>query len=528
MKKAAASKLLDEAIQVLEWLEVAEGRLSKEGLLERHRDNGALKAIIKMAIGTDRYFVRPSVNVVCVSALTPFDSWRVFKRLTVELKNRELTGNAARTKVQQFLVSCRPKMMKWYCRILNHDLRIGVDKLTVQKAWGDTFLLGDSAVNIKWQYKGCALALKYADVYAKRVPSFPLALESKYDGERANLICFPRDNEIFVLTRKARRRERIEQVKPFRDQILAFCQALNGDNQRPLFLDGEFLARKWNDTSSIVQRTTNFNEEKFLGEVRVVLWDWSPLDQYLAGRFDMKWLRRKSALLHAAGKARPVEHLVPFAPNVWVAGHTIVYDAEQLKAEYTKRTDAGLEGVMLKNMNAPHLFKRTKDLVKLKPEDTCSGRIIGVHPGADQNGAIKFALRDKIDKLLRSFGEVEKTELYLHCKPTQRQQSETLIAEIKRVANGDGERRISTHLNGTVSYRHGQRLGYFVVELDDGVQIHVGGGFKTKAGNDERALYWERRDELLGMVLDFKQDSRPTADTTANFPRFVRLREDLS
>jgi len=528
MKKVAASKLLEEAIQVLEWLEVAEGRLSKEGLLERHQDNKALKAIIKMAIGTDRYFVTPSVNIVCASALTPIDSWQAFKRLTVELKNREVTGNAARARVQSFLGSCRPKMMKWYCRILNHDLRIGVDKLTVQKVWGDTFLLSDSARNVKWQYKGCALAQQYADVYAKKAPIFPLAMESKYDGERANLICFPRDNEIFVLTRNARRRERIEQVGSFRDQVLDFCRALAGGSHRPLFLDGEFLAHKWNDTSSIVRSTKNFNEKTFLDAVRVILWDWSPLDQYLAGRFDMSWLRRKSTLLHAAGKTRPVDHLVRFSSNVWVAGHTIVYDATQLQTEYTRRVDSGLEGVVLKNINAPHEFKRTKNLVKLKPADACSGRIIDVRPGEDQNGAVAPALFGKINELLEIFGAVERTELYLHCTLKQQQQIENLISEIKQLARGDSEHRISTHLDGILSYRHGQRLGYFVVELDDGVQIHVGGGFKTKAGNDERSLFWERRAELLGTVLDFKQDARPTADTTASFPRFVKLREDLS
>ena len=528
MKKSKAKQVLVEAIQVLDWLEVAEGRLAKENLLDTYAGNKALRAIIKMAIGADTYFVKPSVNVVCASLLDPIDSWQAFQRLAAELKNREVTGNAAKTKVQRFLASCRPQMLKWFCRILNRDLRIGVSKLTVQKVWGDTFLLGDSAVNVKWQYKGCALARPYADVYAKKVPKFPLALEVKYDGERANLICFPRDNEIYVLTRRAKRRERIEQVEPFRDQVLAFCRTLNGGSQRPLFLDGEFLARRWNDTSSIVRRTVNFNEEKFLSNVRAILWDWSPLDQYLAGRFDMPWLRRKSVLLHAAGKIRPGEHLVQVSQNICVAGHVAVYDAAQLQDEYAKRLDAGHEGVLLKDMNAPHVFKRTKALVKLKPVDACSGRIIGVQPGEDQNSAVTAGRRGKINKLMQEFGEVEVTETYLHCTVSQRSQREALTAEIKQLVSGDVERRISKHLDGIVSYRHGQRLGYLNIELDDGIQIHVGGGYKTKAGNDQRTLYWEKRDELLGMIIDFKQDLRPTADTTASFPRFVGLREDLS
>lgn len=523
---------LQEAIEVLSLLEAAEGRLAKEALLQANQDNKALQAIVRMAIGPDRYFVRPDVNLVATSALSPTESWRAFRDLTEQLKNRKITGNEARKQVQRFLAQCRPILMKWYCRILNHDLRCGVDKSTVTAIWGPEFLLSDSAIGAKWKYSGCSLAKKYEDVYkvmksGERKPKFPQALEPKLDGERANLICFPRDGTIFVLTRSGRRREKIEQVQEYVDQVLDFCRALNnGTNpDRPLYLDGEFLAKKWNDTSSIIRRTKNFNQEKFLVEVRTMLWDWAPLDQYMAGKFDMKWLRRKSQMLHAAGATRPTIKPTRCSHNVWVLGHSMVYDEEQLMVEYNQYFDAGHEGAMMKNPEASHVFKRTVDLVKMKPEDEITGRIIEVQSGDKSNAAVSDTRAAQVLNLLRQHGEVEDTAPYWHVETTA---PKRVIAEIKELISGDNERRISTHREGYVSFRAGERLGQFVVELDDGRTLAVGGGFTFKAGSDQRTEFWRKRDELTGMKLDFRQQKGNTADAVSRFPRFVRLREDLS
>lgn len=532
MAKPRKQNLLKEAIEALDRLEVAEGRLAKEAILETNRDNKALQAIIKMAVGPDRYFVRPSVNLVPTSDFSPTESWREFRSLTNQLKNRELTGNEARKQVHRFLVRCRPVLMKWFCRILNHDLRCGVDVLTVERIWGKKFLLSDSAVGTKWHFNGCALAKKYEDVYrvtkrGERKPQFPQAVESKLDGERALLICFPRDGEIFVMTRSGRRRKTIEQVQPYVEQVLQYCRLLNnGTNpERPLFLDGEFLACNWNDTSSIVRKTKNFDADHFLSDVRTLLWDWAPLDQYLAGRFEMKWLRRKAQMLHAAGETRPTAKLVRCSRNIWVVGHSMVYDEQQMQEEYNRRLDAGYEGAMLKNPEAPHVFKRSVEIVKLKPEHEETGRIIEVLPGDDQHAAVPDKIAKKAESLMCQYGEVEHNPPYLHCRTDD---PRPLIAKLKNLIEGDNERRISQHREGHVSFRSGVRLGKFMVELGDGRTVRIGGGFTFKAGQDQRTEFWRKRDELIGMRIDFRQQTRETADAVASFPKFVRLREDLS
>lgn len=532
MSKKKPQVILREAVEALERLELAEGSLNKEAILQAHHDNPALRSIIKSAIGTDRYFVRPSMNIACTSNIGPLQSWREFKELLRKLKHRELTGNAAKTEVHRFLARCEPRMMKWYCRVLNHDLRIGVGKLTIDKVWSDEFLLADSAKNVNWKFHGCALAKKYEDVYRKTKkgwikPKFPQALEIKFDGERALIIAFPREQDIYVFTRSGRRREKIEAVEDFKKEVLDLCVALNEDNNpnRPLFLDGEFLARKWNDTSSIVRKTKNFDEQEFLNEVKVYLWDWAPLDQYLEGQFSMHWTRRKSSLLYAAGAERPTENFLSFGKNTVVVGHKLVYDEGQLSAEYARLQDLGYEGGVLKDPNAPHVFKRSKYLVKLKPEDAVTGRIVGVEPGEDANAAVPESTKRKVKNAMKEAGKVKKDDIFLYCKT---EDPESLIRRVKTIISGDNEYRIFQPKAGIVGFRYGQRLGYLVVELDDGNLVHVGGGFKTKAGRDERSMLWKKRDEIVGMRVDFKQQAGSTADAVARYPVFVRLREDLS
>jgi hypothetical protein len=478
-----------------------------------------------MAIGTDRYFVHPDMNIICSSVLAPSASWSKFVDLTRKLKNREITGNEAKSTVNRFLASCRPILMKWYCRILNHDLRIGVDKLTVQKIWGDTFLLSNSSINTKWHFNNCALAKAYDSVTNTPEVTFPLAVEAKLDGERALILCFPRDNEIVLFTRSGRRRQFIEQTGSFRDQIVTFTKALNGDDEnRPIFFDGEFLAKKWNDTSSIVRKTKNFDEAVFLSNVRLFLWDWAPLNRYLAGSFDMKWTRRKAELLHAAGATKPTSKPVNFSANICVLGHTLVYDVDQLLAEYERCVDTGYEGVVLKKPYTPHTFKRSTNLLKLKPEKDVSGRIVGFYPGLAANAAVVPAVARKVTNLMQVYGEIKITKQYIHCKTSKTQK---LVAQLKDLIQGDNELRISMPRDGIVSFRHGVRLGGFIVELDDGVQVRVGGGYKTKAGNDERALFWRKRDDYVGMYIDLRVQDTKTADANGRFNRFLRLREDL-
>ncbi len=532
MARPTTKRQIREAVSALERIEEVSGRISKESVLGEAADNPILRQMFLMALGGDMYHVRPTGNIVSTPSITDErEAWARFVKLTDELRTRQLTGNSASMTTDRFLMSVPVELAKWFRRILTHDLRIGVSEKTLSKIWGRSFWETAEEKSQGWSYRGCMLAKKYEDVCRNgQSPSFPIAVEPKLDGERALLFCFPADRRIYVLTRGKKRRETIEAVSDFMGQILAFAPRINAEadikTSSPVFLDGEFLAvdGSWNRTSSIVRATKNFKPSLFLDEIRCVLFDWAPLDAYMSGKFDVSWKRRKRALVKAAGLERFRSRATKVSTNVWVLGHRIVMDDVELRREYERLLDIGHEGIMVKALDAPHVFKRTDTCLKLKPEDEATGTILEVVSGEGKHAPAGEKDVRRSRKIMREWGEVTDDGHYLHCRTKH---PKAAAADIRKAVKDDADRRISLHREGRVSFRHSGRLGYFVVESGDR-KFHVGGGFTHAAGNDQRMEFWRERGKLVGMKIDFKIQRDKKEVAIGRFNRFVRLREDLS
>jgi ATP-dependent DNA ligase len=61
--------------------------------------------------------------------------------------------------------------------------------------------------------------------------------------------------------------------------------------------------------------------------------------------------------------------------------HVVVENETQLKEAFQTWMDEGYEGVMLKKLDAPYSFKRSDNMLKLKPCVTYEGVIVGHHEG---------------------------------------------------------------------------------------------------------------------------------------------------
>ncbi len=76
---------------------------------------------------------------------------------------------------------------------------------------------------------------------------------------------------------------------------------------------------------------------------------------------------------------------------------------------------------------------------------------------------------------------------------------------------------------GKQGSKNEHRLGAFVVRrLDTGVTCRVGGGMSDA----QRDKFWAERDELLGKIVEFKEQGERGSVAAVSFPRFVRIRYD--
>jgi hypothetical protein len=250
------------------------------------------------------------------------------------------------------------------------------------------------------------------------------------------------------------------------------------------------------------------------------------LEDFNNGLFDVPTKHRKFVLLRAAGLTKLTSKFTEIEPNIYVVGHRVVYTTKEMMLDNKARLDNGFEGTVLKDPTAPLEFKRTKNVIKLKPTDQETGTILECLPGKGKNAAAKNSDVVKVKAVMARFGKIKDDGYYLHCTTTK---SAQLVKALNGVVRDANDRRISRHLGkNIVSYRYSARLGRFLVETQNGEQVYVGGKMTHKAGSDQRMEFWQRREELVGMKIDYVFQSELTQVAKARFNHFHRLREDLS
>jgi hypothetical protein len=519
---------LKYAILTLEKLEATPK--GKAEILTEQKNNEFLFQLFFMSLGQDVYHLTLKEDIPALESWDLETSWARFCQLAQSLKLRVVTGQEAIKAATLTLGHCPERTRKWFVRVLNRDLRVGVGRALVEEAFGRSVLQQLHAPTEQWFYRGCMCAKLFDKAFTAKKPLlFPVAVEPKLDGERAQLFWIPMEDKVYCFSRAGKPKPEIEKTAAFIDQVKNLAKKLHAlaglSEFEGVYLDGEFLSTDWNSTASVVSRTKNFDPEDFLKKVRVVLWDWASMSGYQAGEFELPWKKRKALLMQAAGLRRPTAAFTKVSDNLQVIGHTIVQNQKDLDDLYAKSLDLNFEGAMVKKLDAPHVFHRKHEyIVKLKPDDDKTGTIVEVLPGDGANAAASDQDKATILAAMQALGSTTDDGAYLCLKSGT--QAATHLVQLQRMVNDSVDRRLSC-LDGLVRYRYSARMGRIVVKDEEGQLVNVGSGYGYKANNDVRMGFWLRRRELPGKKLDYKTQKGNTATVVARHNRFVRLREDL-
>lgn len=343
-------------IEILEELENTSGSLARREILETNKKNPLLKrAFVAAGDPYTVYYINkfkmPSAKGTGAddSCLESF-----LDMISEDLSTRRLTGNEAKSWVVGFFSQMTALQQKWCQRILLKNMRCGVQS-TVNKVWPGAIKTFDVAL---------AETLKSEFVEGEGIKileevTYPVRVEPKLDGLRC--IAVKENHVVTFYTRNGTVLETLPTIKA----------ALEACTMNNVVFDGEAMGEDWNESASVLMAKKTKKDDS--GIVYNIFDAMSLAD----------WIEQKCSTLYSQRVdyvADAIDRLPAGAPIKQVP-HIMAKSEDELKTFFAKCMDEGFEGVMLKTLDTPYKFKRSSNILKLKPCVTYEGVIVGHYEG---------------------------------------------------------------------------------------------------------------------------------------------------
>ena len=343
-------------IDILEELESTSGSLARREILETNKRNELLKRVF-VAAGdpyTVYYVNKFKMPPPHEGNVSDDNAIGAFLGLLNRLSARELTGNDAKERVTTFFGDFSALQQKWCQRILLKNMRCGVQS-TVNKVWPDAIKTFDVAL---------AETLKSEFVKGKGIEilepvTYPVRVEPKLDGLRC--IAVKEKGTVTFYTRNGSVLETLPTIK-------AALEACTMDN---VVFDGEAMGEDWNESASVLMaKKTKKDDSNIVYNV----FDAMRLEDWVNQECKTLYSERVDYVADAIDR-------MPDGAPVKQVPHIMAKNEAELKKFFAKCMDDGFEGVMLKTLDSGYKFKRSRNILKLKPCVTYEGVIVGHYEG---------------------------------------------------------------------------------------------------------------------------------------------------
>ena len=331
-------ELIKHTFGAFESLEENSGRLAKEFIIEQERDNEIFKELLELAYNPFRiYHLKKFDPIESSDKFDLIQNYAAFKRLLVDLEARLISGNLAIERAQYCFSHMTNIERKWYLRVLQKDLNVGVQAKTINKIIPGLIPVFDVML-------------------AQPFRSYPdrFILQPKYDGMR--IIANTTTGELF--SRKGKRVEGFDLIE----------KEIKNKFTNGMMLDGELLAgakgKKIHSFNNLMQQA--FKKESGKQGILYAFDFFGDEDQLT--------------------RTRKLEQLLLDTPSFTVkktpTSGVITRDTAHLvESFYKKCLEDGFEGLILKDVDASYEFKRSYSWQKVKPVQTYDLKVIGIESG---------------------------------------------------------------------------------------------------------------------------------------------------
>lgn len=347
-----------EPWKLIQLLERDNSRLYKEDLLSQYIDD---EGLVKGLLYCLDNMITFGVADVPTSqndgpGLLPED----FYILADQLKNRELTGHAARDAIVVAREAATNEQWNdWYRRILIKDLRCGVSLKTVNNVKKGTIPVFT-----------CMLAHS-GDNNPKKITG-DCVVEYKYDGVRAIVIV--QNGNAVIYSRNGKLLTNFPHIEK------AFSKKIFDD----LVFDGEVMSKDFQSLMKQVHR----KEGAETTDAYFALFDFLPLDEFQTGSGTLPLTKRKELL-------KGFEQSEYFNDCIVVTKYDVLNiedDSDKFKAINNTAIEEGYEGIMVKPVNGMYECKRSYGWLKMKPYIEVTLKVIDIEEGTGKNEGSTGAL----------------------------------------------------------------------------------------------------------------------------------------
>jgi DNA ligase 1 len=274
------------------------------------------------------------------------DWWKEFRGLLIGLSTRDMTGNVASKNVERAL-DWAPDYLthKWGCRILNRNLRAGFDISTLNKVFG-----------------------------AGTVKKFGVQLAETYDGEELEGVFYVQPkldgNRVVLIDGKGMSRNGHEY--PNCGHVIDAIMEMDPHFFEKWVVDGEMMGDLGFDQSSGALRRIHQKDRQ---EATFTYWAFDLVDR-------QEWDARSTRpLVDRLADLQRVFHgfddCLKVVPTLEKSSPTHAWLMKKCE-EYMV---AGFEGAMVKDVISPYVFKRGKNLLKVKKFFDVDLKITGFYEG---------------------------------------------------------------------------------------------------------------------------------------------------
>ena len=299
--------------------------------------------------------------------------WDEFNELMLQLSQRRLTGHAARDAIQE--MAERFDSTEWntfLAPVLRRDLRAGISDKTVNKICKKT----DYEIPIF----GCQLA---TNSEGRPEMKGVKRLEPKLDGVRVLLMVIPSDFGNVTTICFSRNGKQFDNFGHIEEQVRNNWLKIARGHQNALIngfvLDGEVIGNTFQELMRQARRKSDVQADDSVFNI----FDIIPLSDFREGHWNAQLHKRINILEH-------IRHVVDTMPNVELLPHIMVdldtaAGKDQLERYAKDNVNAGFEGIMIKELEAPYICKRSTDWMKWKPTLTVDLEVVGVEEGTGRN-----------------------------------------------------------------------------------------------------------------------------------------------